>query len=165
MARHIRHLINKDIPTAVEIENASFDEPWPEELFRTTLRDRKTCGMVYEQDGHILGFVIFELLSDTINIVNLAVVPGARRKGVGGALVAKMIEKMETSKRKRVIAIVRETNLPGQLFFRRAGFRAVTVMRNCYEAAHEDGYLMRFASDIPEQYAPQNRTSTRDPVE
>jgi ribosomal-protein-alanine N-acetyltransferase len=39
---------------------------------------------------------------------------------------------------------VRETNLPAQLFFRAAGFRAVTVLRDFYRDSDEDAYLMQF---------------------
>jgi ribosomal-protein-alanine N-acetyltransferase len=39
---------------------------------------------------------------------------------------------------------VRETNLAAQLFFRSAGFRAVSVLRAFYEDSPEDAYLMQY---------------------
>jgi ribosomal-protein-alanine N-acetyltransferase len=39
---------------------------------------------------------------------------------------------------------IRETNLPAQLFFRAAGFRAVSVLRSFYADTPEDAYLMQF---------------------
>jgi ribosomal-protein-alanine N-acetyltransferase len=54
---------------------------------------------------------------------------------------------------------VRETNLPAQLFFKAAGFRAVTVLRAYYEDSPEDAYLMQFRhahEEMPEAI-PMNR--------
>jgi ribosomal-protein-alanine N-acetyltransferase len=39
---------------------------------------------------------------------------------------------------------VRETNLDAQLFFRRLGFQAISVLRDFYEETPEDAYLMEF---------------------
>ena len=44
----------------------------------------------------------------------------------------------------RITLEVRETNLPAQLFFKSAGFRAVTVLRAYYEDSPEDAYLMQY---------------------
>jgi ribosomal-protein-alanine N-acetyltransferase len=39
---------------------------------------------------------------------------------------------------------VRETNLPAQLFFKKVGFRATTVLRSYYEDSPEDAYVMQY---------------------
>jgi ribosomal-protein-alanine N-acetyltransferase len=39
---------------------------------------------------------------------------------------------------------IRETNLSAQLFFRDAGFRAISVLRSFYDDTPEDAYLMQF---------------------
>ena len=47
-------------------------------------------------------------------------------------------------KQNRIVVEVRETNLAVQLFFRDAGFRAVSVLRNHYEETPEDAYVMEY---------------------
>ena len=50
------------------------------------------------------------------------------------------------------------TNLPAQLFFKAAGFRAVTVLRAYYEDSPEDAYLMQFRHVLGDlAAAPTNR--------
>ena len=46
---------------------------------------------------------------------------------------------------------MRETNLSAQLFFRDAGFRAVSVLRDFYDDTTEDAYLMQF------EYRPESQ--------
>jgi ribosomal-protein-alanine N-acetyltransferase len=48
------------------------------------------------------------------------------------------------SKRTSIDVMVRETNVAAQVFFRKHGFRAVSILRGHYELSDEDGYLMRY---------------------
>ncbi len=54
-----------------------------------------------------------------------------------------------------------ETNLAAQLFFRKAGFRAVSVLRSYYDDTPEDAYLMqyRYRAVESEMIIPINRIS------
>jgi len=55
---------------------------------------------------------------------------------------------------------VRETNLDAQLFFRRMGFRAVSVLRDFYDDTVEDAYVMQYRHEASETIAtPVNRIS------
>ena len=49
--------------------------------------------------------------------------------------------------------LVRETNLPAQLFFHKQDFRAVRVLRGFYGDSGEDAFLMeyRFGNAVPEE--------------
>ncbi len=59
-------------------------------------------------------------------------------------MIEKLLGKLSSQRRVRITLEVRETNLPAQLFFKTAGFRAVTVLRAYYEDSPEDAYLMQF---------------------
>ena len=59
-------------------------------------------------------------------------------------MAAKLIGKLSSQRRSRITLEVRETNLAAQLFFRSAGFRAVSVLRAFYEDTPEDAYLMQY---------------------
>src|SRR3712207_9078204 len=64
-----------------------------------------------------------ELHEGRLHILNFAVHPGWRRKGVGTQMAAKLVSKLSSHRRRRVTLDVRETNLAAQLFFRMRGFR------------------------------------------
>jgi ribosomal-protein-alanine N-acetyltransferase len=77
-------------------------------------------------------------------LLNFAVANSARRQGVGSQMMAKLVAKLSSQRRTRILLEVRETNLPAQLFFRQLGFRAVSVLRDFYDDTTEDAYLMQY---------------------
>lgn len=141
---HIRWMIRRDMSEVQQIESHCFEFPWSEEDFIRCLRQRNCIGMVAEQDERVLGFMIYELHKTRLHVLNFAVHPGCRRRGVGAAMVQKLIGKLSSQRRNRILLEVRETNLAAQLFFREAGFRAISVLRDFYEDTTEDAYLMQY---------------------
>ncbi len=156
---HIRWMIRRDMPEILGIESESFEFPWSEEDFINCLRQRNCIGMVAEHDDHVVGFMIYELNKTRIQVLNFAVAESRRRRGVGTQMMAKLIGKLSSQRRSRITLEVRETNLPAQLFFRAAGFRAVSVLREYYADTPEDAYLMqyRYRPETQESPVPANR--------
>jgi len=141
---HIRWMIRRDMPEVLEIENRSFEFAWTEEDFIRCLRQRNCIGMVAEHDERVIGFMIYELHKNRLHILNFAVHPEFRRRGVATSMVRKLIGKLSPQRRNRILLEIRETNLSAQLFFREAGFRAISVLREFYEDTPEDAYLMQY---------------------
>jgi len=137
-------MIRRDMLEVLEIENQSFEFPWSEDDFIRCLRQRNCIGMVAEHDERVAGFMIYELHRNRLHILNFAVAAEFRRKGVGQQMVEKLIGKLSSQRRSRILLEVRETNLAAQLFFRRLGFRAVSVLRDFYVDTTEDAYLMQY---------------------
>ena len=141
---HIRWMIRRDMPEVLQIEQHSHDHPWTEEEFLRCLRQRNCIGMVAELGEKVVGFMIYELHKAKLHILNFAVHPEYRRHYIGTQMVQKLVSKLSSHRRTRITLEVRETNLPGQLFYRKAGFRAVRVVRGFYEDTSEDAYLMQY---------------------
>lgn len=140
----IRWMIRHDMPSVLAIEQASFDVPWSEEDFLHALRQRSIIGMVAEQGDVIHGFMIYELCKSRLHILNMAVGTHTRRRGVGSAMVAKLVSKLSPERRTRLTLEVRETNLAAQLFYRAQGFKAKRVLRGFYDDTGEDAFLMQY---------------------
>jgi ribosomal-protein-alanine N-acetyltransferase len=147
---HIRWMIRRDMPEVLRTEQESFEQPWTEDNFLHCLRQRNCIGMVAEQGDRIVGYMIYELHKSKLHIVNLAVHPAARRVGVGGQMVAKLVSKLSSHRRTKITLEIRETNLPAQLFFRGQGFLANRVLRGYYEDTGEDAYQMQY--QLPGQH-------------
>ena len=157
---HIRWMIRRDMQEVLAAEQQSFEFPWCEEDFIRCLRQRNCIGMVAEHDERVVGFMIYELHKNRLHILNFAVHEAFRRRGVGGQMSRKLISKLSHERRSRILLEIRETNLPGQLFFRQLGFRAVSVLRDFYEDTTEDAYLMQYrhtgaAAEVAEQERPR----------
>ena len=141
---HIRWMIRRDMPEVLEIEQAGFEFPWSEEDFIRCLRQRNCIGMVAEYDERVVGFMIYELHKNQLHVLNFAVRPDARRRGVGVQMVNKLVGKLSQQRRNRICLEIRETNLAAQLFFKNLGFRAVSVLRDYYDDTVEDAYVMQY---------------------
>ncbi|HJT33758.1 MAG TPA: ribosomal protein S18-alanine N-acetyltransferase [Pirellulales bacterium] len=141
---HVRWMIRRDMPEVLAIENSCFEFPWSEDDFIRCLRQRNCIGMVADIDDEVAGFMIYELQKTRLHVLNFAVAEHRRREKVGSRMAAKLMAKLSSQRRTRIVLEVRETNLSAQLFFRHLGFRAVSVLRDFYEDTTEDAYLMQF---------------------
>lgn len=140
----IRWMTPADLADVLAIEEQSFEFPWSDEEFRRCIRQQNCIGLVAEAAGRIVGFVFYEIDRSQLHVLNLAVDPRYRRRGVGASLMRKLMSKLSAGGRSRIQLEVRETNLPAQLFFRSLGFKAVAILRDYYEDAVEDAYLMQY---------------------
>jgi len=154
---HIRWMIRRDMPEVLDIEGQSFEFPWSEEDFIRCLRQRNCIGMVAEHEDRVVGFMIYELHKNQLHILNFAVASEMRRRDVGAQMTAKLISKLSPQRRNRILLEVRETNLAAQLFFRKAGFQAISVLRDFYDDTTEDAYLMQFRYQAQAENSPVNR--------
>ena len=100
--------------------------------------------MVAEHDDRVVGFMIYELHKTRLHILNFAVGIAIAVAGIGKQMIEKLVGKLSSQRRTRILLEVRETNLAAQLFFRSSGFRAVSVLREFYDDTPEDAYLMQF---------------------
>jgi ribosomal-protein-alanine N-acetyltransferase len=133
------------MPEILDIERDCFGRnAWTEEDFMCALTKRNCIGLCAELSERVVGYVIYELRKDRIDIVNLAVAPEFQRTGIGSDIVAKLRFKLDAQRREEISLLIRDGNLPGQLFFRSAGFRAVGILHYafCGPDGDEDGYRM-----------------------
>ena len=145
---HIRWMLRGDMAEVFAIEKTSFPNPWSEDDFVQCLRQRNCIGLVAENGESVLGFMIYELHRSRLHILDFAVCPDRRRWQIGQQMVNRMKSKLSRERRNRIMLEIRETNLPGQLFFKSQGFRAISVLRDFYEdAPGESAYLMQYKHD------------------
>jgi ribosomal-protein-alanine N-acetyltransferase len=159
---HIRWMIRRDMPEVMRTERSSFEFAWTEDDFLRCLRQRNCIGMVAEHRDTIIGFMIYELHKSRLHVLNFAVHPNARRGGIGGLMIGKLIYKLVSHRRQRITLAVRERNLAAQVFFRRHGFKATKLLRKYYEDSGEDAYQMELAAPASLEFeelpvAPVNR--------
>jgi [ribosomal protein S18]-alanine N-acetyltransferase len=160
----VRWLIPQDFPAVLAIEPAGPGSLRRAERLRAVYRRHDRFGLVatcrppgagrYELDDPLVGFVAFRNRPRSLEVLDIAVHPDHRRRGVGRQMVAKLVGKLSPRRRTRIALRVRDGNLPAQLFFRAMGFRAVATLRGHYETTGEDAYLMQYRLPVPAEAAP-----------
>ncbi len=141
---HIRWMIRRDMPEVLGIEQSSFQLSWCEEEFLRVLRQRNCIGMIAEHGERVVGFMIYELHKSKLQVLNFAVHADYRRLKVGAQMIGKLIGKLSSQRRTKIVLHVRESNLSAQLFYRNQSFRATEVIREFYEDTGEDAYLLQY---------------------
>lgn len=141
---HIRWMIRRDLFDVLTIERQSYPNPWQEEDFIRCLRQRNCIGMVAEFEEKVVGFMLYELHKTRLHVLNFAVNPEFRLRGVGREMIVRLVKKVSGPSRRLIKLEVREGNLDAQLFFSRMGFRAVAVLKGFYNDSDEDAYRMLY---------------------
>ena len=136
----IRKWKEKDIEAIVEIENQSFTDPWQESLFKPLLKPPYTS-IVFEEDNAVLGYaVLFDGVYDW-ELINIAVSPTHKKRGVGRALMKDCIERAKKANADRLLLEVRPSNAAAIGLYRAFGFKDDGI-RKGYYADGEDALLM-----------------------
>lgn len=147
----IRWMIRLDLAEVLAIEAASHRYPWSEADFTAILRRRSAIGMVAlaidAPGAPVVGFSVYEYQSHSIELLNLAVRPDWRRRGVGRRLLARPLAKLKPDGRARLKAIVPDDTPDAHYFFRACGLRAMPVVLRGHFGEDRDGYT--FVHRIP----------------
>lgn len=123
------------------VESQANPHPWRRHEIVMLMADRNIvtrvahCNLTCEP----IGYSMLQVMPQAIEVLSVAVVPSARRAGVGDALIADVDRIACDTRRDLLSAVVDERNLPAQLFFRHCGFRAVEIERRAI-AKKFDGY-------------------------
>lgn len=143
----LRLMTLSDLDEVMEIQRASFKNPWSLELFKRELtHDWSTIFLAEENrpgdQPRILGFLIFWLVHDEVHILNVATAPQARNRGVARMLIEATLEKGRKSSCTLATLEVRRSNEPAINLYKSYGFRPVGVRPNYYVDEGEDAIVM-----------------------
>jgi [ribosomal protein S18]-alanine N-acetyltransferase len=139
----IRLAAPADARALLAIERQAFRDPWSDASFRDALTSAWTFGLIAENGQGIIGYLIARDVARMGEILNLAVAPGHRRRGIGGALLEAGIEALRRREVDEIFLEVRESNRSAQALYLGHGFRAVGQRSAYYRNPKEDALVLR----------------------
>jgi ribosomal-protein-alanine N-acetyltransferase len=139
-ACRIRAASSADIGAVAAIEAGAFSDPWSPAAFRTYLDH---LFLVADADGAVLGYLVAWASGSEAEILNLAVRPTARRRGVGRILLWDALGRLAAAGVSSVFLEVRPSNVAARALYAGAGFREVGIRRGYYRAPPEDALVLR----------------------
>jgi ribosomal-protein-alanine N-acetyltransferase len=155
-----------DIAAVHRIERHSFPIPWPAYAFQQELEtNRMAHYLIVRAGSQTVGYAGLWLMVDEAHITTFAVLPGWRRRGIGGRMLhAVMLLANQLNARVATLE-VRLSNLPARRLYQGFGFRPVGVRPRYYSDNGEDALIMttdRIASEamqsrlvkLAERYGP-----------
>ncbi|NVN91909.1 MAG: ribosomal protein S18-alanine N-acetyltransferase [Desulfuromonadales bacterium] len=137
----IRPMETSDLDDVLLIEQASFPTPWKREHFLQEIHSHLSFPSVAVSHGAVIGYVCVMSLFEEAQIMDIAVAPGQRGRGVGDMLVEQAIAIAREKGAEQLVLEVRESNLAAIGLYERFGFVRYFVRKGYYEGK-EDALLM-----------------------
>jgi ribosomal-protein-alanine N-acetyltransferase len=138
----LRPMQETDLRQVLHIERRSFTIPWSDATFRGLLRRQSTAMLVAERAGRVVGYAVLWFAADEAELGDMAVLPEARRRGLGRWLLDAALAEAARRGARRVYLEVRESNGAARGLYERAGFEAAGVRPDYYSEPKEDAILM-----------------------
>jgi ribosomal-protein-alanine N-acetyltransferase len=142
-----RPLAAHDLPVVAALEARIHAAPWSERNFRDALAAGYSA-RVGTRGERILAYGVLMLGPGEAPLLNLSVVPDARRTGLGRALLYQFIEDARRLHADQLVLEGRVGNHPAIALYEQAGFTAIARRIAYYPpavpgAAREDALVMR----------------------
>ncbi len=142
-----RTLSEADLSEILEIEKASFSNPWTRQMYLRELQNPDVSFLyvlrVEEGSGwRMAGFCSFWLVLDEIHINNLAVRSEHQGRGFGTALLTHVLEAGASRGAERATLEVRPSNASARRLYERLGFSVAATRPNYYASPPEDALIL-----------------------
>lgn len=126
----------------MDIEKASFRSPWGEAAFLGEIANKFSRLWVHQSHGRVDGYICFWRILDEVHLLNLAVDPEARRKGIARRLLAGMLNHCASEGGRSVWLEVRPSNSAALGLYQGMGFKHVGRRPRYYSDTGEDALVM-----------------------
>lgn len=122
----VREMEENDLPAVAAIEEASFPNPWPLEALRHEMAQNPFCrSFVAEEQGTVAGYAYLWVIFEQGHLINIAVDPRFRGRGLGEALLERVLREAVGQGARTVHLEVREQNAPAITLYRKHGFEVL----------------------------------------
>ena len=131
------------VAQVAELEKICFADPWSERSVASELTNPLSCWLVAEVDGRVAGYIGSQTVLDESDMMNVAVHPDFRRKGIAEALVNALAEALKQRESRCLTLEVRASNEPAKALYEKLGFVQVGLRKNYYRNPREDALILR----------------------
>ena len=141
----LRDMVVEDLAQVVAIERVSFANPWTGPLFLQELQVAFSRIMVaHHPTGPLAGYACRWVVADEVHLLNVAVDPRWRGRGLGAFLMRAVLREAEAREAEAVTLEVRRSNVAGRRLYESFGFEEVGSRPNYYGRG-EDALILRLA--------------------
>jgi len=136
----IRLLSYDDLPAVVAIERRAFPTPWSIAMFVLELSKPTGLCLAAVAAGRIVGYTICSRYDAVWHVMNIAVAPEARRRGIARALLGELYARAGADA--QYTLEVRRSNHGAIELYETEGFRIAGMRRRYYQDNGEDALIM-----------------------
>lgn len=125
------------------LEKLCFSDPWSENSVASELKNELACWFVAEQDGIVVGYIGSQTVMGETDMMNVAVHPDYRRRGIAEALVTALVEELKKRESLCLTLEVRVSNASARRLYDKLGFEQIGLRRNYYRSPKEDALILK----------------------
>jgi ribosomal-protein-alanine N-acetyltransferase len=137
----IRRLAFADLPHVIAVERRAFPTPWSLAMFVLELSKPTGVCLAATIGNELAGYLICARYDDVWHLMNVAVDPSCRRRGVGSRLLDAMLDRAGHGQDRYTLE-VRTSNKGAIELYERFGFTVAGTRRRYYQDTGEDALIM-----------------------
>jgi [ribosomal protein S18]-alanine N-acetyltransferase len=135
----------RDLSSVLAIEKRSFPNPWHESTFRGEIQHLPISFplvIVHATLDKVIGYIVFWLIGEEVQINNVAVHPDFRRLGIAEQVLRQVIEQARWKGVNFIALEVRPSNRGALGLYKKIGFRMLGVRKKYYTNPAEDAFVL-----------------------
>lgn len=109
-----------------------FDEFWKPSILESELKSENSKYIVAKENGIIVGFAGLWFSPVDAEITNIVTRKTERKRGIGKALLDRLIEMAKEANRDNISLEVNENNIPAGHLYEKAGFEIAGIRKKYY---------------------------------
>ena len=144
MTVELRRLTLADLGDIERIERAAYPTPWSRSMFAGERAKPSSISLsAFDAvDVRLLGYLMISRYVDAWHVMNVAVEPGLRRRGIATRLLEELFRLTEGDSRRGYTLEVRVSNEHAIALYERLGFQRTGIRRGYYTDNREDALIM-----------------------
>lgn len=125
------------------LEKLCFADPWSENSVASELNNPLSLWLVALDGENVVGYIGSQTVMGETDMMNLAVHPEHRRRGIARALIEALVVALRERESRCLTLEVRASNEPAIALYSDLGFGEVGRRRNYYRNPKEDALILR----------------------
>jgi ribosomal-protein-alanine N-acetyltransferase len=138
----IRRLDLVDLSAIETIEQRSYPTPWSRSMFASELAKPTSICLGAFEGADLVGYVINSRYVDAWHVMNVAVEPEHRGRGIATALLERLFALTRDEERRGYTLEVRVSNEDAIRLYEKLGFDSRGIRRGYYTDNREDALIM-----------------------
>lgn len=131
------------VSAVAALETICFSDPWSENSVSSELKNKLSLWLVAEENGTVAGYIGSQTCGEESDVMNVAVHPDFRRRGIAEALVNALVEELKAIGSHCLTLEVRASNAPAIALYEKMGFSEIGRRKNYYRNPREDALILR----------------------
>ncbi len=136
-------MTNHHVSAVAQLERLCFADPWSENSVASELNNSLSLWLVAMEGEQLVGYVGSQSVLGESDMMNVAVCPDVRRRGVAQRLIEALVEALRERGNYCLTLEVRASNAPAIALYEKLDFQEVGRRRNYYRNPKEDALILR----------------------